>query len=57
MDMSPQHIRLMEVAEILRRPSNERTSSLTREAFRLRSSGTDEDGREIGVRWRPSPNS
>jgi hypothetical protein len=55
MDMSPQHIRLMEVAEILRRASNERTSSLTSEASRLRSSGTDEDGREIGVRSRPSP--
>ena len=55
MDMSPQHIRLMEVAEILRRASNERTSSLTREAFRLRPSGTDEDGREIGVRSHPSP--
>jgi hypothetical protein len=54
MDMSPQHIRLMEVAEILRRTSNERTSSLTSEASRLRSSGTDEDGREIGVRSRPS---
>ena len=48
MDMSPQHIRLMEVVEILRRVSNERTSSLASEASRLRSSRTDEDGREIG---------
>ena len=53
MDMSLQHIRLMEVAEILRRASNERTSSLTSEASRLRSSRTDQDGREIGVRSRP----
>ena len=36
MDMSPQHIRLMEVAEILRRASDERTSSLTSETSRLR---------------------
>jgi hypothetical protein len=57
MDMSPRHIRLMEVAEILRRASNERTSSLTSETSRLRSSGTDEDGREIGVRSRSGPSS
>ena len=57
MDMSPQHIRLMEVAEILRRASDERTSSLTSETSRLRSSGTDQDGREIGVRSRSEPSS
>ena len=57
MDMSPQHIRLMEVAEILRRARNVRTSSLTSETSRLRSSGTDEDGREIGERSRSGPSS
>ena len=42
MDVSPQHIRLTEVAEILRRASNERTSSLTSEASRA---PVERDGR------------